>query len=305
MREWRSRIFEATERRVEVITELAEELRQRLDRARRALARGAHAREKDVDWADEMQRLTPQVHARIEARPRPRAFVIFTAALLLLALAPTLLALPSPSLAEVFWSGLLVLGGCAVVTWGVLARLRRDLHDETHRGMELAGELSKDIGERVERRKRHLETLCAVEVARRNYTEAQEAVDRAGRRMLLLKHHRDALDKHCTLAQAFAKHHAVGRRAPPVQPSDPGGTPSLAAGWRIELPPESNPVYAPALCTGSLHEQAYEVRIRAGARVIRCVSARVQGLKHLQLVDEIYYDPPGPKTDPTEGEQVR
>ena len=93
MKDWRTRRFETTARPVPNVTEFAAELRERLHAARRALAKESQPRWDAPDWEQEMQRLTPRVHGLIEARPRPQAFWVFTAGMLVLLTAPLFLAM--------------------------------------------------------------------------------------------------------------------------------------------------------------------------------------------------------------------
>lgn len=289
LKEWRARKFERTERTVDAITELVSELGEQLEQARRALARPTRIREQNVDWEAEMQRMTPRVRSLIESRPRPRAFAISTAALLLLLVPPMLMTLPPAEASRTLPAVLLVLGGGALVTWGVLGLLRGRLHDETHQALERAQEISKDIVEHVNHRKEHLAALCTVEVARRNAAEGQDAQNRAGRVMRLLRFHRKELADHRRLVETFARN--APARAVPTPPAwEADEVRRVAPGWDVELPPPWNPAYAPALCTGLPKEQSYEVRVRGGARVIRRNSSRLRALQRLQLVDDIIYN---------------
>ena len=288
MREWRGRVFETTERSVASIADYAAEARETLHAARRALAAQARPRGDAPEWEREMQRLTPRVQALIEARPRPQAFLLFTSVLLVLLVAPLLMTMPPGAAGGRMATAVLVLAGAAGAAWWVLRGLRAGLHDETHVALERASEIRKDVQEGVERGKRHLETLCAVEVARRNDAAAQQAAAAAGERTLLLKFHVDALRQHRERAAAFARNTAPGLPALGAAAEGDGAPP---VELRIHLPPHESAVYAPALCAGAPQERPYEVRIRAGATVIRRASSRIRGLLHLQLADDVLYRP--------------
>ncbi|HEX2205210.1 MAG TPA: hypothetical protein VHG91_18015 [Longimicrobium sp.] len=289
MREWRTRTFSPAERAVTDVAERAKETARLLEEARTRLARETRGREVP-DWDEEVRRMTPRLHAVLDARPRPRAFAIFCAALLFLLSLPVLGVFPRVGLQGRLGTSILLLTGAAAMTWSVLQSLREELRDEAHRALERARETSARISEGVDRRKAHLAALCEVEVARRNDAEARAALRLAGERTMLLKHHRAELERHLQLARAFAAHQALGQRglAPPPPPEGEAAAP-LAKSWPVELPPFQNPAYAPALCTGAPREQPYEVRL--GARVVRRSSPRVRGLRHVELADDFIYRP--------------
>lgn len=309
MRDWRARTFETTARSVPSVVETAAELRERLFEARRALARESQPRREAPAWEAEMLRLTPRVHAAIEARPRPQAFWVFTAAFLLLLALPLLLAMGRGTAGRVDTAVLVLAGGAGAVAW-VLRRLGERLHDETHLARERGREISKEVHLQVDRRKRHLAALCAVEVARRNDAVAQEAARAFGERSRLLQHHQRELAQHRERALRVARAAALGApgdapRTPPSPPdgadgSDPstlsasssadGGLPPPAA-LRVDEPPHLNAVYAPALCAGIPRERPYEVRVRSGALVIRRASVRLRGLRYVLLGDDLLYRP--------------
>jgi hypothetical protein len=291
MKDWRTRQFETTARPVPSVTEFAAELGERLHAARRALARESQPRWDTPDWEAEMQRLTPRVHGLIEARPRPQAFWVFTAGLLVLLTAPLLLAMGRGTAGRVDTS-VLVLAIGAGAAWWVLRRLAKRLHDETHHARERGREISKDVHAQVDRRKRHLAALCAVEVARRNDAVAQQAARAFGERTRLLKHHQREIAQHRDRARKLAQAAALGATAgsassPPAAEADEAPPAAL----RTDRPPHANPVYAPALCAGIPRERPYEVRVRAGAMVIRRGSVRLRGLRYVQLGDDILYRP--------------
>jgi len=289
MKDWRTRRFETTARPVPDVTEFAAELRERLHTARRALAKESQPRWDTPDWEQEMQRLTPRVHGLIEARPRPQAFWVFTAAMLVLLSAPLLLAMGRGTAGRVD-TAVLVLGIGAGAAWWVLRGLRKRLHDETHHARERGREISKDVHAQVDRRKRHLAALCAVEVARRNDAVAQEAARAFGERTRLLKHHQREIAQHRDRARKLAQAAALGASAGSAPPStDADDAPPAAL--QTDRPPHANPVYAPALCAGIPRERPYEVRVRAGAMVIRRGSVRLRGLQYVQLGDDILYRP--------------
>lgn len=290
MKDWRTREWETTAHPVPHVTEFAAELRERLHAARRALAKEAHPRWDAPDWEGEMQRLTPRVHGAIEARPRPQAFWVFTAGLLVLLTAPVLLAMGRGTAGRVDTAVLLLLiaGGAA---WGVLRRLSGRLHDETHHARERGREISKEVHAGVDRRKRHLAALCAVEVARRNDAVAQQAARALGERTRLLKHHQREIAQHRDRARKLAHAAALGAPAGSSAPPAADADDAPPAALRTDRPPHANAVYAPALCAGIPRERPYEVRVRSGAMVIRRGSTRLRGLQYVQLGDDILYRP--------------
>lgn len=307
MRDWRGRTFETTTRSVPSIVDTAAELRERLFTARRALAKESQPRREPPEWETEMLRLTPRVHAAIEARPRPQAFWVFTAAFFLLLTAPLLLAMGRGTAGRVD-TAVLVLAGGAGAAWWVLRKLGERLHDETHLAQERGREISKETHLQVDRRKRHLAALCAVEVARRNDAVAQEAARAHGERSRLLKHHQRELAQHRERAARVAQ--AAAHGAPPEggrvapNPAHPSGASSAApvgamadeappppAALVVDQPPHLNALYAPALCAGIPRERPYEVRVRSGALVIRRASVRLRGLRYVLLGDDILYRP--------------
>jgi hypothetical protein len=295
MRDWRTRTFEATARSVPSVTEFAAGLRDRLHEARRALARESHPRREAPDWEAEMMRLTPRVHGAIEARPRPQAFWVFTAAFLVLLIAPLLGAMGRGTAGRVDTAVLVLAGGAACALW-VLRRLGERLHDETHHARERGREISKETHARVDRRKRHLAALCAVEVARRNDAVAQQAAREAGERARLLRHHQRELQQHRERATRLSRSAALGAPSPASAgstqtPSAEADDAPPPAALQVERPPHLNPVYAPALCAGIPRERPYEVRVRSGAMVIRRSSTRLRGLQYVQFGDDILYCP--------------
>jgi hypothetical protein len=293
MKDWRTRTFEATARPVSSVMETAAELRDRLHEARRVLARESHPRREPPDWEAEMMRLTPRVHGLIEARPRPQAFWVFTGAFLVLLCLPLLGSMGRGTGGRMA-TALVVLAGGAAAAWRVLNRQREALHDETHHARERGREISKDVHATVDRRKRHLAALCAVEVARRNDAVAQQAARVFGERSRLLKHHQRELVQHRDRAGKLARAAALGSPASPRNPAsqtNPDEAPPPPAALRIDEPPHVNPVYAPALCAGIPRERPYEVRVRSGAMVIRRASTRLRGLLYVQLGDDILYRP--------------
>lgn len=289
MKDWRTREFETTARPVPNVTEFAAELRERLHAARRALAKESHPRRDAPDWESEMQRLTPRVHGLVEARPRPQAFWVFTAGILAVLAAPLLLAMGRGTAGRVDTAVLVLLIGAGAVAW-VLRGLRHRLHDETHHARERGREISKDVHAQVDRRKRHLAALCAVEVARRNDAVAQQAARAFGERTRLLKHHQREIAQHRDRARKLAQAAALGAPAGAPPPSIETDEAPPAA-LQTDRPPHANPVYAPALCAGIPRERPYEVRVRSGAMVIRRGSVRLRGLQYVQLADDILYRP--------------
>ncbi|HEX6039418.1 hypothetical protein [Longimicrobium sp.] len=301
MRDWRGRDFETTTRMVPSIVDTAAELRERLFATRRALAKETQPRRETPDWETEMLRLTPRVHAAIEARPRPQAFWVFTAAFFVLLTLPLLLAMGRGTAGRVDTAVLVLVGG-AGAAWWVLRRLGERLHDETHLAQERGREISKETHLQVDRRKRHLSALCAVEVARRNDAVAQEAARAYGERSRLLKHHQRELAQHRERAVRVAQAAALGAPADgssSVNPSASAGSASMdadeapppPAALQVDQPPHLNAVYAPALCAGIPRDRPYEVRVRSGALVIRRASARLRGLQYVLLGDDILYRP--------------
>jgi hypothetical protein len=293
MKDWRTRDFETTARPVPNVTEFAAELRERLHTARRALAKESQPRWDAPDWEAEMQRLTPRVHGLIEARPRPQAFWVFTAGMLVLLTAPLLLALGRGTAGRIDTAVLVILIG-AGAAWWVLRRLSTRLHDETHHARERGREISKDVHAQVDRRKRHLAALCAVEVARRNDAVAQQAARAFGERTRLLKHHQREIAQHRDRGRKLAQAAALGApasSAPSSVSTSTDADEAPPAALQTDRPPHANAVYAPALCSGIPRERPYEVRVRSGAMVIRRTSTRLRGLQHVQLGDDILYRP--------------
>lgn len=290
MKEWRGRAFETTPRTVDSTADHAAQVRERLHAARRALAGTQHPRRDEPDWEAEMARATLRVHALLEARPRPQAFFVFTAFLIPLLVLPVLLTLPRDPAGDVAAAVLVLAGGAGAAAW-VLRRLSGRLHLETHRAQTRGREVSSGVQQQVDRRKRHLAALCAVEVARRNDAVAQEAARAFGERMRLLKFHQRELAAHRDRAGKFARACAPGRPASPAPAPAADEAPPAAAPLRIEQPPHLNAVYAPALAAGIPRERPYEVRVRSGAMVIRRASTRLRGLLHVQLGDDIIYRP--------------
>lgn len=313
MRDWRGRTFETTTRSVPSIVDTAAELREQLFTARRVLAKEAQPRRETPEWETEMLRLTPRVHAAIEARPRAQAFWVFTAAFFLLLTSSLLLAMGRGVAGRVDTAVLVLVGGAGAVAY-VLRRLGKRLHDETHLAQERGREISKETHLQVDRRKRHLAALCAVEVARRNDAVAQEAARAFGERSRLLKHHQRELAQHRERAARMAQAAALGapgsapaptsdpanpstgssRSAPSTLPpfaGDGDEAPPPPAALQVDQPPHRNAVYAPALCAGIPRERPYEVRVRSGALVIRRASVRLRGLQYVQLGDDILYRP--------------
>lgn len=291
MKDWRTRAFETSARAVPDPVAFAAELRERLHTARRALAKEAHPRWDAPDWESEMQRLTPRVHGRIEARPRPQAFWVFTAGMLVLLTAPILLAMGRGTAGRID-TAVLVLAIGAGAAWWVLRGMNAALHQETHHAQERGREISKDVHAQVDRRKRHLAALCAVEVARRNDAVAEAAARAAGERTRLLKHHQREIAQHRDRARKLAQAAALGAPAGAApQPTASDEPPPPPAALQTDRPPHANPVYAPALCAGIPRERPYEVRVRSGAMIIRRASTRLRGLQYVQLGDDILYRP--------------
>lgn len=289
MRAWRGRTFAPVERAVERIAEKAEELRKALDERRRSLARQTRHRRAGPEWNEQMQGMTPRLSALIEARPRPRAFFIFTGAMLLLMAIPALLTLPRVPVQRDLPVAAIVFTAAGLATWHVLRRLRGELHLQAHQARELAQVASHRVAERAGRRNRHLEQLCEVEVARRNDAAAQRALQAAGERRRLLAYHRGEIDEHLRQARAFAAYHSPGA-APVVAQPFPGDEPATPArDWPVNLPPHQNPAYAPALSAGARGETGYEVRV--GARVQQRRTTRLRGLSHVTLVEDLVYAP--------------
>lgn len=290
MKDWRTRDFRTAARMVPDAGAFAAELGERLHAARRALAREHQPRWQAPDWEAEMLRLTPRVHSAVEARPRPQAFWVFTAALLILLTAPLLLAMERGVAGRIDTALLAGALFVAAVAW-TLRRLGKRLHDETHHARERGREISKEIHAQVDRRKRHLAALCAVDVARRNDAVAREAARAAGERIRLLKHHQRELAQHRDRARKLAQAAALGAPASSASPESVEADDAAPAMLRTDAPPHANAVYAPALCAGIPRERPYELRVRSGAMVIRRASTRLRGLRFVLLADDILYRP--------------
>ena len=294
-REWRTREFRPTPREVADVAGKAEELGRRLEESRRALATGDRLREDgaEFDWDDDMRRMTPRVHALLDARPRLQATAVFSAVLLLLLLTPVWLTLPpSRPVAVRLETVALLLAGSAGVLYGTLSTLRGRLHAQANEAYGRAVEITSGVLNHAERRRRHLTALCEMEVARRNDAQAQAALRAARRRTLMLKHHRAALERHLELARAFARCHPAAPSAVPPSSRVEGDGAARAATreWPVDVPPHLSPVYAPALCAGARAEEAYEVRV--GARVLRRASSLIVGLHHIRLGDDVIFRRP-------------
>lgn len=295
MEERRTRRFEVESEEIPSLEEKAVQLRERLHAARHALLQESPPAEEGWDWEDEMRRQTPLLAGRIEARPRPRAFAIVLAALLVLLLAPALLTVPGAGPLRLLPPALLLLGGGLAASALALHRLRSALKDAADAALKSARRIALRISERLERQRRHLERLCEAEAARYDEAGAREALAERGREVLLLRYHRDALQHHLRLARTLRSFHAADLPDHSFAPAATSGPQRQSIRDRsLEEPPHRHPVYAPARCTGTRNETTHELRI--GARHLPWTSSLSRGLRHVRLVvDPIYTgDPPPP-----------
>jgi hypothetical protein len=254
----------------------------RLAAAREKVNKLVPAREERWDWDAEMRSRTPRMKALLEARPRPQAFVVFTALAVLLALVTALPTVPDPGAASLIPPALLVLAGVAVATALSIRSLHAPMVQHARAMLERSQRISKLIGERVDRQRQYLEALCEAEAARQDMEAIARARVQQKWHRSLLTFHRDQIRRHLSLIEPLK------RLLPTALPD--ASTSGRTREWPLEVPPHRHDGYVPWRRGAAGATSEFEFLVGTQCRKYTWT---LTGLDRIGLRADRYYEPAG------------